>query len=83
MNSNANLAKNATAASAAAKTASDNAKDGDGSHGKASSAHYDAAYAQSRAGNDAGIIGASVMAIDFALSMESIDAMVAGLDADD
>ena len=39
--------------------------------------------AQSRAGNDAGIIGASVMAIDFALSMESIDAMVADLDADD
>jgi glucokinase len=39
--------------------------------------------AQSRAGNDAGIIGASVMAIDFALSMESIDAMVTGLDSGD
>jgi glucokinase len=37
--------------------------------------------AQSRAGNDAGIIGASVLAVDFALSMESIDAMVAGLDS--
>jgi glucokinase len=39
--------------------------------------------AQSRAGNDAGIIGASVLAVDFALSMESIDAMVAGLDSAD
>jgi glucokinase len=39
--------------------------------------------AQSRAGNDAGIIGASVLALDFALSMESIDAMVAGLDSAD
>jgi glucokinase len=39
--------------------------------------------AQSRAGNDAGIIGASVMAIDFALSMESVDAMVTGLDSGD
>ena len=37
--------------------------------------------AQSRAGNDAGIIGASVMAIDFALSIESIDAMVNSLGA--
>jgi glucokinase len=31
---------------------------------------------QSRAGFDAGIIGASVMAIDFALSIKSVDAMV-------
>ena len=36
---------------------------------------------QSRAGLDAGIIGASVMAIDYALSVESIDSMAAALDA--
>ena len=35
---------------------------------------------QSRAGFDAGIIGASVMAIDFALSIESVDAMVLELE---
>jgi predicted NBD/HSP70 family sugar kinase len=37
--------------------------------------------AQSRAGLDAGIIGASVMAIDYALSVGSIDSMAAALDA--
>ena len=37
--------------------------------------------AQSRAGADAGIIGASVMAIDFALSSASIDAMAAALES--
>jgi predicted NBD/HSP70 family sugar kinase len=36
--------------------------------------------AQSRAGLDAGIIGASVMAIEYALSIESIDAMAAALE---
>ena len=35
--------------------------------------------AQSRAGVDAGIIGASVIAIDYALSIESIDEMVNAL----
>ena len=35
--------------------------------------------AQSRAGSDAGIIGASVMAIDYALSPESVDEMVYAL----
>ena len=39
--------------------------------------------AQSRAGLDAGIIGASVMAIEYALSVESIDAMEAALDTRD
>jgi predicted NBD/HSP70 family sugar kinase len=37
--------------------------------------------AQSRAGLDAGIIGASVMAIDYALSTASIDAMAAALES--
>ncbi|WP_120337454.1 ROK family transcriptional regulator [Cryobacterium soli] len=37
--------------------------------------------AQSRAGADAGIIGASVMAIDYALSSASIDAMAAALES--
>ena len=37
--------------------------------------------AQSRAGADAGIIGASVMAIDFALSSATIDAMAAALES--
>jgi predicted NBD/HSP70 family sugar kinase len=36
--------------------------------------------AQSRAGVDAGIIGSSVMAIEYALSIESIDAMAAALE---
>ena len=35
--------------------------------------------AQSRAGNDAGIIGASVIAIEYALSIESIDSMTSAL----
>jgi hypothetical protein len=37
--------------------------------------------AQSRAGLDAGIIGASVMAIEYALSVESVDAMAAALES--
>ncbi len=37
--------------------------------------------AQSRAGLDAGIIGASVMAIEYALSVESIDAMTDALES--
>lgn len=36
--------------------------------------------AQSRAGSDAGIMGSSVMAIEYALSIESIDAMAAALE---